>query len=79
MLVVNDLLDVVGVLVVRGDGTWEVYETGDKFWVELIDVEVEIEPFPFWCEFEDIWASKFVNIKFLVFLFFRDVPLPPVR
>lgn len=53
----------VGVIVVKGDGTWDVYEIGDKL---LCDDEVDEELLPV-CE------SRVLSIKFFVFLFLRCV------
>lgn len=55
------VLPEVGVIVVKGDGTWDVYEMGDKL---LCDDEVDEELLP-------VWESRVFSIKFFVFLFLR--------
>lgn len=55
----------VGVIVVNGDGTWDVWEIGDKFWAGCNDgVDEELLPF---CD------SMLESIKFFEFLFLRWV------
>lgn len=62
--IILDLLD-VGVIVFKGDGTWDVWEMGDKFWAGC-DEGVDEELLPF-CD------SMLESIKFFVFLFLREV------
>lgn len=62
----------VGVIVVKGDGTWGVYGTGDK-WLGCDAGGEDDELLPVWC-------SMFESIKFFVFLFLRwVVPFEPMR
>lgn len=51
-------------MVVSGDGTWDVYETGDK-WFECDEDDVDDELFAPVC------GSRLVSFKFFMFLFLR--------